>query len=142
MLAWAAHSGEITSGTLLLYAAGISWTLYYDTIYAHQDREDDALIGVKSTARLFGANSGRWLAGFLAATLLLMAAAVIVTIPASRGLWPMLLALVGVWAMGLHLVWQMRRLDVNNPDTCMEIFRANRDTGLIPVLFLAAAALL
>ena len=51
---------------LLLYAAGIAWTLFYDTIYAHQDREDDALIGVKSTARLFGARTGRWLAGFLA----------------------------------------------------------------------------
>ncbi len=142
LLAWAAHAGQITGGTVLLYAAGIFWTLYYDTIYAHQDREDDALIGVKSTARLFGADSGKWLFGFLAATLVLMAAAVIVTIPADRGLWPMLLALAGVWAMGLHLVWQMRRLDVDDPVNCMLVFRANRDTGLIPVLFLAAAAVL
>ena len=57
LLAYAAHSGEISAGGLLLYASGIAWTLYYDTIYAHQDIEDDALIGVKSTARLFGANT-------------------------------------------------------------------------------------
>lgn len=142
LLAWAAHSGALSAGALLLYAAGIAWTLYYDTIYAHQDREDDALIGVKSTARLFGTNSGKWLALFLAATLVLMAAAVIVTIPASRGPWPMLLALAGIWAMGLHLVWQMRQLDTDDPENCMLIFRSNRDTGLIPVLFLAAAAVL
>ena len=66
-----------TPAALLLYAAGIAWTLYYDTIYAHQDREDDALIGVKSTARLFGANTRPWLWGFFAATLVLMALPVI-----------------------------------------------------------------
>ena len=142
LLAWAAHANDLPVGALLLYAAGIAWTLYYDTIYAHQDREDDALIGVKSTARLFGANSARWLAGFLALTVLLMAAAVIVTIPPARGVWPMLMALAGVWAMGAHMVWQMRRLDIDDPASCLAIFRANRDTGLLPVLFLAAAAVL
>ncbi|MEZ5796015.1 MAG: 4-hydroxybenzoate octaprenyltransferase [Paracoccaceae bacterium] len=140
LLAWAAHAGALPLGALLLYVAGIAWTLYYDTIYAHQDREDDALIGVKSTARLFGAQSGRWLSAFMGATLVLMAAAVIVTIPASRGVWPMLLALAGVWAMGVHMLWQMRHLDVDDPASCLRIFRANRDTGLIPVLFLAVAA--
>lgn len=140
LLAWAAHSGTLPLGALLLYAAGIAWTLYYDTIYAHQDREDDAMIGVKSTARLFGRKSGTWLAIFLAATVLLLAAAVIVTLPPARGPWAMLLALAGVWAMGLHLVWQMRRLDIDDAASCLMIFRANRDTGLIPVLFLAAAA--
>ena len=60
---------------LLLYAAGIAWTLFYDTIYAHQDREDDALIGVRSTARLFGAATQPWLAGFLAAAAALAALA-------------------------------------------------------------------
>jgi 4-hydroxybenzoate polyprenyltransferase len=141
LLAWAAHAGTLPIGALLLYASGIAWTLYYDTIYAHQDIEDDALIGVKSTARLFGANSGTWLVGFLVATLLLMAAAAIATIPASRGVWPMLLALAGVWGMGAHMLWQMRRLNVADPASCMRIFRSNRDAGLIPVLFLAAAAL-
>ena len=67
LLGWAAHARGLAAAAVLLYAAGIAWTLFYDTIYAHQDREDDALIGVKSTARLFGTRTKRWLAGFLAA---------------------------------------------------------------------------
>ncbi|MBK8439528.1 MAG: 4-hydroxybenzoate octaprenyltransferase [Rhodobacter sp.] len=141
LLAWAAHAGSLPAGAFVLYAAGIAWTLYYDTIYALQDREDDALIGVKSTARLFGDNSGQWLAGFLVATVILLAAAVIVTLPPSRGVWPMLLALTGVWAMGAHMVWQMRHLKVDDPVSCRRTFLANRDAGIILVLFLAAAAL-
>ena len=141
LLAWAAHAGTLPAGAFLLYAAGISWTLYYDTIYALQDREDDALIGVKSTARLFGDHAGRWLAGFLVATLILLAAAVIVTIPPARGIGPMLLALGGVWAMGAHMVFQMRGLKMDDSASCLIAFRANRDAGLILVLFLATAAL-
>ncbi|MES2548554.1 MAG: 4-hydroxybenzoate octaprenyltransferase, partial [Pseudomonadota bacterium] len=71
LLAWAAHAGTVPPAAVALYAAGIAWTLYYDTIYAHQDREDDALIGVKSTARLFGDKSRGWLWGFAALTLVL-----------------------------------------------------------------------
>jgi 4-hydroxybenzoate polyprenyltransferase len=141
LLAWAAHSGRVPVGALLLYLAGVAWTLFYDTIYAHQDREDDALIGVRSTARLFGAATGRWLFGFLVAGTLLMAAAVIVSLPPGRGIWPMLLALAGVWAFGAHLAWQLRRLDINDPASCLTVFRSNRDAGLLPVPFLAAAAL-
>ncbi|MFE3837359.1 4-hydroxybenzoate octaprenyltransferase [Pseudogemmobacter sonorensis] len=142
LLMWAAQSGELAPGAVLLYAAGISWTLYYDTIYAHQDKEDDALIGVKSTARLFGAQSGRWLAGFLVGAVILFAAAVIVTIPAARGPVPMLVALAGVWAFGAHMVWQMRGLNLDDPAACLRAFRANRDAGLAVVPFLAGAALL
>ncbi|MCB6179149.1 4-hydroxybenzoate octaprenyltransferase [Rhodobacter sp. Har01] len=141
VLLWAAHSGTVPVAAVLLYASGIAWTLYYDTIYAHQDKEDDALIGVKSTARLFGKRSGAWLAGFLALAVLLMAAAVIVAIPAARGVWPMLLGLAGVWGFGLHMAWQMRGLDLDDPASCIVAFRANRDAGLIPVPFLAVAAL-
>lgn len=142
LLAWAAHAGHLPWGAILLYLGGISWTLYYDTIYAHQDKEDDALIGVKSTARLFGDQSRRWLLGFQALTLLLFTAAVALTIGPARGLWPMGLALVGIWAFGLHMVWQMRGLDLDDPAACLRAFRANRDAGLIPVPFLAIAALL
>ncbi|NGM44993.1 4-hydroxybenzoate octaprenyltransferase [Rhodobacter sp. SGA-6-6] len=141
LLAWAAHAGQVPPGAFLLYAAGISWTLYYDTIYALQDKEDDALIGVKSTARLFGKNAGRWLAGFLLLAVLLLMAAVIATLPAARGPWPMLLVLAGVWAMGAHMVRQMRLLRPDDPASCLRIFKSNRDAGLILVLFLAAAAL-
>ena len=140
LLAWAARAGEVPPAAVALYLAGIAWTLYYDTIYAHQDREDDALIGVKSTARLFGDHSRSWLWAFLAATLLLLAAAVVLAHAGAGRPLGFIVALAGVWAMGLHLGWQMRQLDLADPDSCLRIFRANRDAGLIPVPFLAVAA--
>ena len=76
LLAWTAHTGALHWPAVMLYLAGIAWTLFYDTIYAHQDAEDDALIGVKSTARLFGASTPRWLRWFLVLTVTLMAVAV------------------------------------------------------------------
>jgi 4-hydroxybenzoate polyprenyltransferase len=142
LLAYAAHAGEVGLPAVLLYASGIAWTLFYDTIYAHQDKEDDALIGVKSTARLFGENTRPWLLAFQALTVVLMAAAVIVALVPQDNLPRLLLALAGVWAFGWHMTWQMRRLDLDDPASCLVVFRANRDAGLIPALFLAAAALL
>ena len=136
LLLWAAHSGTVPPAALLLYAAGIAWTLYYDTIYAHQDREDDALIGVKSTARLFGAQSRAWLWGFFVLTMLLFAGAVVA---AHDRLIPTVLGLLGVWAMGWSIVGQMLRLDLDDPASCLVAFRANRNAGLIPVPFLACA---
>ncbi len=142
LLAYAAHAGEITLSALLLYGSGIAWTLFYDTIYAHQDKEDDALIGVKSTARLFGDASRSWLQGFLIAAVALMALAIITTpLPPSR-LVAMIVALVGVWGFGLHMLRQLRRLDVDDPASCLKIFRSNREAGLIPALFLAVAVFL
>ena len=73
---WAAKTGSLDWPALALYASGIFWTLFYDTIYAHQDKEDDALIGVKSTARLFGDQTRVWLRGFMMASVSLMALAV------------------------------------------------------------------
>lgn len=140
LLAYAAHAGELRLPAVFLYLGGIAWTLYYDTIYALQDREDDALIGVKSTARLFGAQSRQWLWRFMALTLVLIALA-IATTPVS-GVWPPLVALAGVWAFGWHMAWQMRRLDTDDPASCLTAFRANRDAGLLLALFLAAAAFL
>lgn len=140
LLAYAAHSGTVPPAAVALYAAGIAWTLYYDTIYAHQDREDDALIGVRSTARLFGQHSRRWLMGFAALTVTLFAlAAILAVAPAAKPL-PLAAALTGIWAMGWHMALQMRRLDLDDPASCLTVFRSNRDAGLIPVLFLAAAA--
>lgn len=140
LLAWAAHAGEVPPAAVALYAAGIAWTLYYDTIYAHQDREDDALIGVKSTARLFGDQSRAWLWGFFGLTLILFALAVVLAHAGAQRPLGFLVALAGVWAMGLHLGWQMRHLDLDDPGSCLKIFQANRDAGLIPVPFLAVAA--
>jgi len=140
LLAWAAHAGTVPAAALLLYSGGIAWTLYYDTIYAHQDREDDALIGVKSTARLFGNRTRGWLWAFFALTITLLGSAVVVAHAPSGRVLALVTALAGVWAMGWHIAWQMRRLDLDNPASCLAVFRANRDAGLIPVPFLAVAA--
>ena len=140
LLAFAAHAGVVTLPAVCLYLAGISWTLFYDTIYAHQDKEDDAMIGVKSTARLFGAHTRAWLRGFLAATVVLMATAIILVPVAVDDKLSLPVALIGVWAFGWHMAWQLRKLDVDDPASCLRMFRSNRDAGLISALFLAAAA--
>jgi 4-hydroxybenzoate polyprenyltransferase len=140
LLLYAAHSGHLSAGAFALYAAGIAWTLYYDTIYALQDAEDDALIGVKSTARLFGAKSRNWLWGFATAALILLTVAIVIT--PMRNPISAIVSLIGIWAMGWHLTWQMRGLNIENPASCLQAFRANRDSGLILGLFLALAAIL
>lgn len=140
LLAWTAHTGRLEWPAVVLYVAGMAWTLFYDTIYAHQDAEDDALIGVKSTARLFGTRSPRWLRRFLVAAVVLMTAAVIL---ATRGGDPvaLLIALLGPWALGLHLFWQLTRLDLDDTDRLLTLFRSNRDAGLLPLPFFAVALL-
>jgi 4-hydroxybenzoate polyprenyltransferase len=140
LLAWAAHAGEVPPAAVALYAAGIAWTLYYDTIYAHQDREDDALIGVKSTALLFGAATRQWLWVFFGLTILLFAAAVVTAHAAQSRVLAFVVSLGGVWAMGWHLGWQMRNLDLDDPASCLAVFRSNRDAGLVPLPFLAISA--
>ncbi|MGB1235494.1 MAG: 4-hydroxybenzoate octaprenyltransferase [Planktomarina sp.] len=139
ILMWVAHSGGIAITPLLLYMSGIVWTLFYDTIYAHQDAEDDALIGVKSTARLFGENTSKWLWGFVYLSALLMASAVEMT--GASG-WQLIIALIGVAGFAAHLIWQLRTMDINDNSTLLHLFRANRDAGLIPVPFFAIAAML
>jgi len=132
LLGFAAQAGHLALPAWLLYAGCFFWTLGYDTIYALQDVEDDALIGVKSTARLFGARSGRWIAGFYAAAWVLILAAGL-----SAGFrWPFALLLL---AAGAHLAWQVRRLDAADPAVCLRLFRANRDTGLLIATALAIA---
>ncbi len=128
LLGWAAQGSGIGWPPVLLYLGGVAWTLFYDTIYAHQDREDDALIGVKSTARLFGADTDRWLRGFLAVSVACLALAV-----ASAGLSAAALAaaLAGVGGFAAHLVWQLRRLDIDDAAGCLALFRSNRDAGLL-----------
>ncbi|MDP3862088.1 MAG: 4-hydroxybenzoate octaprenyltransferase [Phaeovulum sp.] len=141
LLAWVAHSGSLSAAPVALYGSGIAWTLFYDTIYAHQDKEDDALIGVRSTARLFGARTGRWLGVFLMATVTLMTAAVLVALLPTAAPLKLALALAAPWGLGWCLLWQMQRLDMDRPEVCLRLFRANREAGAIAALFLAAAAL-
>ena len=129
LLGWVAHTGKLEWPALILYLSGISWTLFYDTIYAHQDTEDDALIGVKSTARLFGQNSPRWLSLFLGLAVSLMGIAI----------W---IALLGPLSFGLHMAWQLSNLDINHSGILLTLFRTNRETGLLPVLFFTVAVML
>ena len=124
LMGYAAAKDRLDSAPLLLYAAGIAWTLVYDTIYAHQDKEDDALIGVRSTALKFGAATRRWLVPFAVATTLLLAA---VIAAAGLGLFAWL-ALIGVAG---HLAWQIATVDFDNPADCLAKFRSNRWLGWI-----------
>ena len=124
LMGWAAVTGGLAWPPLALYAAGIAWTLGYDTIYAHQDKEDDALIGVKSTALKLGRASKPWLAGFYGLALLLMLAA---GLGAGLG-WPFVAGVAGV---ALHFAWQLARLDIDDPACCRALFRSNRFVGWI-----------
>ncbi|MEM9343529.1 MAG: 4-hydroxybenzoate octaprenyltransferase [Pseudomonadota bacterium] len=142
LLAWTAHTGSLGWPAVLLYASGVAWTLFYDTIYAHQDREDDALIGVKSTARLFGDNTHRWLRRFLIASVGLMGAAAILALAGRVNILALTVAFCGAWAFGWHLMWQLTRLDTDDGDGCLRLFRSNRDAGFIPLPFFAAALFL
>jgi 4-hydroxybenzoate polyprenyltransferase len=124
LLGWAAVRGDIATPALILYAAGFFWTLGYDTIYAHQDKEDDALVGIKSTARLFGDRSRPWIAGFFAVALALLALTGWVV-----GLnWPFYAGLALATA---HAVWQTASADFDDPKNCLARFKSNRDFGLI-----------
>jgi len=142
LLAHAAHAGTVSLGSVLLYAAGVIWTLFYDTIYAHQDKEDDVLIGVKSTARLFGAGTGKVLSIFMVLIIVLMAAGILSVVLPQPSVMKLVVALGAPWALGWHLWWQLSRLEIDNADVCLRLFRSNRDAGLLVALFLAAAALL
>ncbi|MSO70912.1 MAG: 4-hydroxybenzoate octaprenyltransferase [Alphaproteobacteria bacterium] len=134
LLGWIAARGWVETSAVVLYLAGVAWTLFYDTIYAHQDKADDAKLGVRSTALLFGAHTRAWLIGFALATLTLLAAAT-----SLAGLrWPVLLGLAGA---ALHLAWQLAKLDLDAPASCLATFRANRDFGLIVLLALIAGSL-
>ncbi len=124
VLGYAAVSGRLDWVALLLYASGIVWTLGYDTIYALQDKEDDALIGVKSTARLFGNHARLWIAGFYDLTLIGLA---LVGWMAGLG-WSFW---IGLGLAALHFLWQALTLRLDDSADCLTKFRANRDTGLI-----------
>lgn len=121
LLGTAAVKDYITVNAWWMYAAGIFWTLGYDTIYAHQDKEDDALVGIKSTARLFGAQSKHWVASFY----LTMMALLIFAAPTAWMLIP-----------AAHLGWQIYAWDMDDPASSLRFFKSNRDAGLLILLVL------
>ncbi|PZX11406.1 4-hydroxybenzoate polyprenyltransferase [Palleronia aestuarii] len=141
LLAWTALTGSLSWPAVALYLAGIAWTLFYDTIYALQDIEDDALMGVHSTARLFGRRVRSWLAGFAVAATLLTGIAVLGAIGAGNSLLATILGFGAVAAFGLHMMWQFSLLDPGDPESCLRLFRSNRDAGLLVALFFALAAM-
>ncbi|MDR6953994.1 4-hydroxybenzoate polyprenyltransferase [Ancylobacter sp. 3268] len=124
LMGFAALMQALPPAALLLYAGSILWVIGYDTIYAHQDRADDEIVGVKSSARLFAQATRPWLAGFYAGAALLIAAAVAA---AGGGLF----AYAGAALFAAHLAWQVARLDIDDPALCLRLFRSNRDAGLV-----------
>jgi 4-hydroxybenzoate polyprenyltransferase len=123
-MGWAAAFGALGIAPLLLYAGSIAWVIGYDTIYAHQDREDDALIGIKSTALLFGERTKPMLSLFYGLAVLLIGAA-------GCSVGAGVAFAVGLLAFAGHLAWQVVRLDINDPDRCLALFKSDRDAGLI-----------
>ena len=127
LLGWTSVHNSISLAPILLYLGGISWTLAYDTIYAHQDKDDDALIGVKSTALRFGDATIYWLAFFFTLALSLIDASLwLVSAP--------LPAHVGVAGAAMHAAWQVSRFDGDDSHMCLKLFRANRMFGVIILL--------
>jgi 4-hydroxybenzoate polyprenyltransferase len=122
-MGYAAGAGHLGAACLLIYAAAILWDLGFDTIYAHQDRDDDALIGVKSTARLFGDQTRPFLAACYGGTVIVLAAAGFV---AGLGAW----FYPALALPALLLGRQVMKLDIHDPAACLALFRANRDVGL------------
>jgi 4-hydroxybenzoate polyprenyltransferase len=135
LMGWPATFARLDPPAFLLYAGAISWVIGYDTIYAHQDREDDALIGIKSTALLFRERTKPMLALFYALAVLFIALA---GWSAGAGI----VFSLGLFAFAAHLAWQIRRLDIDDAVNCLAVFKSNRDAGLILFAGLALEAAL
>ncbi|WP_443023755.1 4-hydroxybenzoate octaprenyltransferase [Sneathiella sp.] len=131
LLGWAAVTGELSLAPVVMYLGGIAWTLGYDTIYAHQDKEDDILIGVKSTALKFGAKTRPWLAGFY----VVIFACLLVSGSLAGLTLPFYIVMAGA---GAHLLWQIKTLDIDDPDLCLLLFKSNKVFGLIVLVAIMA----
>jgi len=135
LMGFAVTFARIDATALVLYAASIAWVIGYDTIYAHQDAEDDALIGVKSTARLFGERTHQALMLFYGLAVVLIGVAL--ALAGAR-----LAAWIGLSAFAAHLAWQISRLRIGDPALCLRVFKSNRDAGLLLFAGLLVDALL
>lgn len=133
LLGWAAVRGDLGLAPVFLFMGGIFWTLAYDTIYAHQDKDDDALIGLKSSALRLGDRTRPWLTVFFA-----LALASITLAGALAGAGAVFY--LGLVLAGLHAVYQLARLDIDDAGRCLALFRSNRDFGLIVFAALALDA--
>jgi 4-hydroxybenzoate polyprenyltransferase len=135
LMGFAAVFRHLPWEALVLYAGAIAWVIGYDTIYGHQDQRDDAVIGIKSTSRTFGAWSRPIIAALYAGTVVLVG----IAIWGVGGSWP---SLAGLAAFAGHLAWQVYRLDPDRPDVCLTLFRSNRDAGALLFAGLLADAVM
>ena len=135
LVAWAAVTGELAAPALWLYAAGLFWTLGYDTIYALQDIEDDALAGIRSSARRLGPGVGRGVAAFYGLAVVCLGVALVA---GAAGAWTWL----ALAAAAAHLGWQVATLRPDDPARALRLFRSNAFAGFLVFLtcFVAAAA--
>jgi len=131
LMGWAAVHGSIGFPALLLYAGSVLWTIGYDTIYAHQDREDDLMLGLKSTALKFGDDTLSWIGGFYAG-------AIVLWLAAGFFAGTHLIFYTAVVLVSLQMAWQVSTLDVDDPQNCLRRFRSNRDVGAVILLGLIA----
>jgi 4-hydroxybenzoate polyprenyltransferase len=124
LMGWAATFGSLAIAPVVLYASAVAWTIGYDTIYAHQDKEDDEIIGLKSTALRFGKNTAFWLSLFYGITVggLAFSGWII-----GAGVY----FFAGLIAVAAHLIWQVVTLDVDDSQNCLERFRSNNGFGAI-----------
>ncbi|MEP9370882.1 4-hydroxybenzoate octaprenyltransferase [Mesorhizobium sp. KR1-2] len=134
LMGWAAEFSDLDAAPILLYIGSIMWVIGYDTIYAHQDKEDDALVGVRSTARLFGENTKLWLVGLYGGALICFALA----FAAAEAPMP---ALAGLVAAGAHMARQIRVLNIDDPDQCLKLFKSNGTVGWLIFLGLIGGGL-
>lgn len=140
LMGWAVIFEEISPTSLILYLGCIFWVIGYDTIYAHQDREDDALVGVKSTARLFADKSKVVIAALYAVAILLFAVSFALALPIQN--WRFSPAFLGLAIGGVHMIWQIKSIDIDDGDQCLHLFKSNTHFGLILFLGLAVSVLL
>lgn len=124
LMGWAAVMNDVSVAAVLLYGAGFFWTLGYDTIYAHQDIEDDMKVGIKSTARLFGSKSRKYVTAFYALAWLLLGLAGL----AATGSSVIFLFLIPV---AVHFGWQVKYWYINDPASSLRMFKSNRTAGLL-----------
>jgi 4-hydroxybenzoate polyprenyltransferase len=131
LVGWSAVTGSLALPALLLYCGSVLWTIGYDTIYAHQDKEDDLMVGLKSTAIRFGDDTMTWVGG-------LYAGAVILWLAAGFFAGTHLIYFTAIVLASLQMAWQVMTLDIADAQNCLRRFRSNRDVGLVIFLGLVA----
>jgi len=131
LVGWSAVTGSLALPAILLYCGSVLWTIGYDTIYAHQDKEDDLMVGLKSTAIRFGDHTMTWVGG-------LYAGAVALWLAAGFFAGTHLIYFTAIVLASLQMAWQVMTLDINDAQNCLRRFRSNRDVGMVIFLGLVA----